>query len=179
MTALWRWRCWRATTPCGSPDWPHVARSLPRKWRAWPGGARDRVFEAEARLLRALAGLELGDASALSDLDEFDRMAAALHQPRFDYLMVTRRAAVATMIGQFARAEQLIIEAGRLARRTGEPDSWNVQSRLWWRLRSVQGRRSDAKVRGREMPNFALKFWFDLQHGLILLEQGHGRTDCA
>lgn len=136
----------------------------------------DRAFEAEARLLRALAGLELGEASALSDIDEFDRMAAALHQPRFDYLMVTRRAAAATMIGQFARAEQLIIEAGRLARRTGEPDAWNVQSRLWWRLRSVQGRRLDAKVRGREMPNFALKFWYDLQQGLILLEQGH-RSD--
>ena len=103
--------------------------------------AGDRAAEAEGRLLQASASLELGDPAALSELDDFLRLGAAVGQRRFDYLVATRRAMRAVLVGRFAEAEALIDEAGELAAATAEPDSWNVQTRLVW---SSAARREDA-----------------------------------
>jgi tetratricopeptide (TPR) repeat protein len=134
--------------------------------------AHDRAFEAEAWLLRASAGWELGEPTASADLDTFIELGTAVGQPHFAYLVLTRRAARATMSGRFAEAEQLIAEAAELASSIGEPDAWNVQTRLVWELRSAQGRRAEAEtlVRNNILPQ--LKYWYDALAGLALLARG-------
>ena len=134
--------------------------------------AGDRAFEAEAWLLRASAGLELGDPVALVDLDEFVRLGTAVGQAHHSYLVLTRRATLATLAGDFAQAQRLITEAGELAESIGEPDAWNVQTRLWWELRSAQGRRVEVEARLRSCTLPQLRFWYQALTGMILLERG-------
>jgi tetratricopeptide (TPR) repeat protein len=134
--------------------------------------AGDRAFEAEACLLRASAGLELGDPAAIAELDEFVRLGETVGQPRFTYLVLTRRVAQAIMVGRFAEAEDLAAEAAALAERIGEPDAWNVQTRQLWQLRSAQGRRAEAEGQLRTAGLPHLKYWYDGLLGLILLERG-------
>jgi tetratricopeptide (TPR) repeat protein len=134
--------------------------------------AADRAFEAEACLLRASAALELGDPTALADLDEFVRLGLAVGQARFTYLALTRQATRATMIGRFAEAERLLDEAAALAERTGEPDAWNVYTRQLWELRTAQGRRIEAEAQLDTVRLAHLKYWYDALNGLILLERG-------
>ena len=134
--------------------------------------AGDRAFEAEACLLQASAGLELGDPTAILDLEEFARLGAAVGQPRYTYLALTRQAALATMRGQFAKAERLITEAAALGETIREPDAWNVQTRLLWNLRTAQGRRVDAEAQLRTVYLPQLSRWFDAMLGLALMERG-------
>jgi tetratricopeptide (TPR) repeat protein len=134
--------------------------------------AGDRAFEAEACLLRASAGLELGDPAAIGELDEFVRLGAAVGQPHFTYLVLTRRAMRAIMAGRFAEADRLRIEAGALAEAVGEPDAWNVQTRLLWELRSAQGRRNEAEAAVRDVSLPHLQFWYDALAGLVMWERG-------
>lgn len=134
--------------------------------------ARDPAFEAEACLLRASAGLELGDAAGVADLEEFVALGTAVGQPRYTYLALTRRVTLATIAGRFAEAERLAAEAATLARTIGEPDAWNVESRELWELRSGQGRRAEIEARLRSLPVPQLRFWFDAMLGLSLLERG-------
>jgi tetratricopeptide (TPR) repeat protein len=134
--------------------------------------AGDRGFEAEAWLLRASAGLELGDPAALVDLDEFVRLGTAVGEPHHTYLVLTRRATRAILVGEFTQAERLITEAGELAEAIGEPDAWNVQTRLWWELRSAQGRRGETEAQLRSVSLPHLKFWYQALLGLALLERG-------
>jgi tetratricopeptide (TPR) repeat protein len=134
--------------------------------------AGDRAFEAEACLLRASAGLELGDPAGVADLDEFVRLGMAVGQPRYLYLVLTRRVTQAIMAGRFAEAEELIDKAAVLAQRIGEPDAWNVQTRQLWQLRSAQGRRVEAEAQLRTLQLPHLKFWYDALLGLVLLERG-------
>ena len=134
--------------------------------------AGDRAFEAEACLLRASAGLELGNPAAVLDLDEFTRLGMAVGQPRYTYLVLTRRVTQAIMAGRFAEAEGLTAEAAVLAERIGEPDAWNVQSRQLWELRSSQGRRVETEARLHTVPLAQLRYWYDALLGLVLLERG-------
>jgi predicted ATPase len=134
--------------------------------------AGDPAFEAEACLLRASAGLELGDPAAAVDLDEFARLGMATGQPRYTYLALTRQAALAIMVGRFADAERLTAEAAELAERIGEPDAWNVHTRQLWELRSAQGRRVEAEAQIRTVRLAHLRYWYDALLGLVLLERG-------
>jgi tetratricopeptide (TPR) repeat protein len=134
--------------------------------------AGDRAFEAEACLLQATAGLELGDPAAIVDLDEFVRLGLAVGQPRYTYLALTRGVTLATMRGRFAEAERLFAEAGTLAEAIGEPDAWNVQTRQLWELRSAQGRRGEAEAQIRTLQLPQLKHLFDAMLGLVLLDRG-------
>lgn len=134
--------------------------------------AGDRAFEAEACLLRASAGLELGNPAAVLDLDEFTRLGMAVGQPRYTYLVLTRRVTQAIMAGRFAEAEGLTAEAAVLAERIGEPDAWNVQTRQLWELRSSQGRRVETEARLHTVPLAQLRYWYDALLGLVLLERG-------
>ncbi len=134
--------------------------------------AGDKAFEAEAVLLQAAAGLELADPAALVGWDEFVRLGLSVGQPHFRYLVLTRRAARATMTGRFAEAELLIAEAAELAAAIAEPDRLNVQTRLLWRLRSVQGRRAEMANQLRPSHSPVLRFWVEAWLGLALLEQG-------
>lgn len=147
-------------------------RAIATEMRAIARRAGDRAFEAEACLLQTLAGLELGDPAAHVDFDEFARLGASVGQPRYRYLVLTRQAAQATMAGRFAEAERLIAEAADLAATIGEPDRWNVQTRLLWRLRSAQGRRMEMHGQLRPLHSPQLRFWVDAWLGLALLELG-------
>jgi tetratricopeptide (TPR) repeat protein len=162
--ALWR------------PGTAEQRRTIATEMAAVAHRAGDRAAESEAWLLRASAGLELGDPRFLLDLDAFVRLATAAGQPHHTYLVLTRRANAAIITGSFAEAERLIAEAGRLAAAIGEPDAWNVQTRLEWELCSAQGRRVDAEARLRTCDLPHLKDWYDGLIGLCLLERGE-RTE--
>jgi hypothetical protein len=93
--------------------------------------AGDRAFEAEACLLRASAGLELGDAIALDDLEEFVRLGAAVGQPHFSYLVLTRRAMHAIHSGRFPDADRLRDEASALAEARDRPRGRDDNRQRW------------------------------------------------
>ena len=135
--------------------------------------AGDRAFEAEGCLLRASAGLELGDPAALAELADFVRIGTAVGQPHYAYLVLTRRAMAATMAGQFTAAERLLAEAATLAEATQEPDAWNVQTRLLWEMRSAQGRRAEIEASVKDVSLPHLRYWYDALAGLAALERGH------
>ncbi len=86
--------------------------------------------------------------------------------------MLTRQAAHATMAGRFDEAERLIADAAELAATSEEPDRWNVQTRLLWRLRSLQGRRAELAGQLRPTHNPQLRFWVDAWIGLARLDEG-------
>lgn len=154
------------------PGMAERRRGIAAQLQAVARRAGDGGLAAEACLLRALAGLELAEPQALSVMAEFDRLGTAVGQPHYRYLVLTRRAAMATMTGRLVEAERLIVEAAGLAERTGEPDAWNMQTRQLWRLRSLHGRRQDVEQQLRKVPIHLLKFWFDAQLALILFDRG-------
>jgi predicted ATPase len=154
------------------PGSAHRRRAIAVEMGAAASRAGDLAFEAEACLLRASAGLELGDPAALRDLDEFFALAQTLGQPHYTYLALTRRIMRATLTGHLAEAESLMAEAAALAESIGEPDTWNVQTRLLWELRTAQGQRALAESRLRTCSSPALIPWFDALVGLALLERG-------
>ncbi|MGH8975727.1 MAG: hypothetical protein ACRD0C_21285, partial [Acidimicrobiia bacterium] len=82
---------------------------------------------AEGVLLQANALLELGSPAFRAELAEYLRLAGELRQPRHDYLVLTRRAALALLDGRIGKGERLIEEASALGKRIGEPDEVNVR----------------------------------------------------
>lgn len=87
----------------------------------------DRERQTDGVLLRANALLELGSPTFRTELATHLRMATDLHQPRYDYLVHTRRAAIAMLDGRISTAERLIDEAATLGRQVAEPDVDNVR----------------------------------------------------
>ncbi|WP_336205509.1 ATP-binding protein [Nonomuraea sp. LPB2021202275-12-8] len=89
--------------------------------------ATDQERHAEAWLLLASAQLEDGSPAFRATLAEYFEAATALRQPRHDYLVLTRRAALALLDGDLAGGERLVHEAAELGDRLGEPDTGNVR----------------------------------------------------
>ena len=88
--------------------------------------AGDRDRRCDGVLLRASALLESGSPAFRSELDSYLQLAGALREPRYDYLVLTRRAALALLDGRVDDAEVLAEEAAALGRRISEPDVENV-----------------------------------------------------
>jgi AAA ATPase domain len=88
--------------------------------------AGDRVLGLEARLARFVALLELGDPAAFVAFNEAARAADELRQPHYQWMVGSRRAALALLAGRLAEARWLTGEAVALAERIGEPDGRNV-----------------------------------------------------
>jgi predicted ATPase len=86
----------------------------------------DTERHAESLLLTASALLENGSAAFRAPLTEYLYAAERFGQPRHDYLVLTRRGALAMIDGQLDEAEKLINEASALGERIGEPDTENV-----------------------------------------------------
>ncbi|HEX6402095.1 MAG TPA: AAA family ATPase [Pseudonocardiaceae bacterium] len=82
---------------------------------------------AEGLLLTANALLEDGSAAFRAVLTEYLSAAEAFGQPRYDYLALTRRGALALIDGQLDEAGRLIDQASALGDRIGEPDTGNVR----------------------------------------------------
>ena len=73
--------------------------------------AGDRELLAQARLLRAVALVELGDRSGLADLEEYCRLAGELGHPGGRWGALSRRAAAAGLAGRLEEARALAEEA--------------------------------------------------------------------
>jgi hypothetical protein len=88
--------------------------------------ANDPVLGLEARLARFVALLELGDPAAFVAFNEAARAAEELRQPHYQWMVRSRRAALALLAGRLGQAKRLTGRAVALAERIGEPDGRNV-----------------------------------------------------
>lgn len=67
-----------------------------------------------------------GGAAALPALAQYLHAAEQLRQPHHDYLVATRRGALALIDGRLDDGENLVREANALGERIAEPDAGNV-----------------------------------------------------
>lgn len=81
---------------------------------------------AEALVLEANAHLESGSAAFRPVLDRWFGLMQARDEPRDQYLVATRRAALALLDGDPTRAEPLMLAAAQLGEQVQEPDTGNV-----------------------------------------------------
>jgi hypothetical protein len=99
----------------------------------------DEERRTEGLLLVANALLETGSPAFRPALDAYLDAADAIGQPRFRYLALTRRAALALLDGRLSEAANLIEEAARLGERIQEPDTGNVRMSQRLELVRAQG----------------------------------------
>jgi hypothetical protein len=119
-------------------------------------GDGDRL--TQALLLVATAQLESGSPAFRATLAEFDHLASALHQPRHDYTVATRRAALAVLDGDLDRGDQLSLQAERLGHAVGDPDTGNV--RMSQRLEIARARHDPEELA--DLAVQAVRWWVGL-----------------
>ena len=100
--------------------------------------ADDRERHAQALLLSATAQLENGSPAFRATLTEYAYLTERLRQPRHDYLLRTRQAALALLDGDIDTGERLSAEAATLGEAVGDSDTGNV--RMSQRLEIVRAR---------------------------------------
>jgi tetratricopeptide (TPR) repeat protein len=83
----------------------------------------DHELYAQARQLRAAMLLEIGDPDGISELAEYCRLAEALGHQRAKWAAMTRRATLATLVGDLEEASRLTEAALAFGLRIGEPDA--------------------------------------------------------
>jgi tetratricopeptide (TPR) repeat protein len=115
----------------------------------------DQERQAQALLLSATAQLEDASPAFRASLAEFAYLTQQLHQPRHDYLLRTREAALALLDGDIATGERLSVEAASLGEAVGESDAGNV--RMSQRLEIVRARNQVAELR--DMAAQAVGWW--------------------
>jgi AAA ATPase domain len=105
-----------------------ATRRLPvvAEMAAAAAAAGDPVLSLEARLARFVALLEIGDPAAFVAFSEAARAAEELRQPHYQWMVRSRRAALALLAGRLGEAKRLTGQAVALAERIGEPDGRNV-----------------------------------------------------
>ena len=117
--------------------------------------ANDRERLAQALLLLATAQLEEGSPAFRAALAEYAYLTQRLRQPRHDYLLRTRQAALALLDGDIDTGERLSAEAAILGEQVGEGDTGNV--RMSQRLEIVRARNQPAELR--DMAAEAVRWW--------------------
>ena len=117
--------------------------------------AGDPERHAQALLLSATAQLENASAAFRATFDEYAHATRRLHQRRHDYLLRTRRAALALIDGDIATGDRLSAEAATLGDSIGDSDTGNV--RMSQRLEVVRARNHPAELR--EMAAEAVAWW--------------------
>ena len=85
--------------------------------------AGDHELLAQAQLLKATALLELGDPSAIAELERYCRLAGDLGHARGRWGAMSRRAVAALLVGQLDDAAALGTAAAELGEEIGEPDT--------------------------------------------------------
>jgi tetratricopeptide (TPR) repeat protein len=142
----------------------------------------DAERHAEGLLLTATALLESGSAAFRVPLTEYIRLAERFGQPRYDYLALTRRGALALIDGRLDEAERLINEAGALGERICEPDTTNVRTGQLLALERARGEPD----RLRAVADEAIRCWVGIPShahavaaGLLALAGGPDDLDAA
>ncbi|WP_155372796.1 ATP-binding protein [Catellatospora vulcania] len=107
--------------------------------------AHDPESQAQALLLTATAQLETADPAFRATLHAYDHAARQLRQPRHDYNLHIRRAALALLDGDLSAGEQLSAHAAALGEAVGDADTGNV--RMSQRLEIVRARGDAAQLR--------------------------------
>jgi hypothetical protein len=117
--------------------------------------AGDPERHAQALLLSATAQLENASVAFRATFTEYADVTQRLRQPRHDYLLHTRRAALALLDGDIATGERLSAEAAALGETVGDSDTGNV--RMSQRLEIVRARNDRAEFR--ELAAEAVAWW--------------------
>jgi hypothetical protein len=107
--------------------------------------AGDHERHAQALLLSANAYLESGSAAFRAVFTEFAYVTEQLRQPRHDYVLRTRQAALAMLDGDLAAGERLSAEAAMLGEAVGDTDTGNVL--MSQRLELVRARGDPEELR--------------------------------
>lgn len=115
----------------------------------------DAERHAEGLLLLANALLEEGSPAFRAALADWLEVTAGSGRPRHDYLVLTRRGALALADGRLDEAEGLIGESSALGERIGEPDTGNV--RMSQLLGLVRARRDPGRLRATAAE--AVRWW--------------------
>ena len=117
--------------------------------------ATDPQRHAQALLLAATAQLESGSPAFRATLAEHRYVTERLRQPRHDYLLRTRHAALALLDGDIDTGERLSAEAETLGQAVDDSDAGNV--RMSQRLEIVRARNDPADLR--DMAAEAVGWW--------------------
>lgn len=88
--------------------------------------AADVERQAQALLLKATAQLESGSPAFRASYAEFSHLTSQLREPRHDYVLRTRQAALALLDGDLDEGERLAAEAAKLGEAVGDSDTGNV-----------------------------------------------------
>jgi tetratricopeptide (TPR) repeat protein len=133
----------------------------------------DGEVEATAELLRATALLERADPRWIDALTRFFEVAAALRLPRLDYMVLTRRAALALLRGDLDAASGLIDEAAALGRRIGEPDAIYADYHLRAELLRFAHERGQLLDRQLPLRTSSVSLFGHVERPVMLLDAGH------
>ena len=117
--------------------------------------SHDREGLAQGLLLTANAQLESASPAFRATLREYAEVTRGLRQPRHDYLLSTRQAALALLDGDIDLGERLSAEAVVLGDAVGDTDTGNV--RMSQRLEVVRARGRPEELR--EMAALAIEWW--------------------
>ena len=114
--------------------------------------ADDRELLAQAQLLKATALLELGDPSAIPELERYCRLAEDLGHARGRWGALSRRAVASLLAGELDDAAKLGSAAAELGEEIGEPDTPGVRDTLLWELARFRGGWSNFVTEGHWVP---------------------------
>jgi hypothetical protein len=117
--------------------------------------AGDPERHAQALLLTATAQLENASPAFRATVAEFAYRAERLRQPRHDYVLRTRQAALALLDGDIETGDRLSAEAAALGTAIGDGDTGNV--RMSQRLEIVRARGEPDEQR--EIADEAIRWW--------------------
>jgi AAA ATPase domain len=117
--------------------------------------AGDRERQAQGLLLTSTAQLELGSPAFEATITEYAYVTERLRQPRQEYLLQTRRAALALLHGDLDGGDQLSTEAALLGEKVGDSDAGNV--RMSQLLEVVRARGDPAALR--HTAGLAVEWW--------------------
>ncbi len=117
--------------------------------------AGDRERQAQGLLLASTAELELSSPAFQATMTEYSYVTERLRQPRHDYLLSTRRAALALLHGDIDGGDRLSAEAERLGENVGDSDAGNV--RMSQLLEVVRARGDPAALR--HTAELAVEWW--------------------
>jgi tetratricopeptide (TPR) repeat protein len=117
--------------------------------------AADPERQVQALLLTATAQLESGSPAFRATFAEYAYRTERLRQPRHEYLLRTRQAALALLDGDIGRGERLSLEAAALGEAVGDTDTGNVL--MSQRLEVVRARGDAAELRATAAD--AVRWW--------------------